>query len=215
MPSPNNLDFTCDWRFGFNLHAYGKNTVGYLLFWSGCGGVNLALDIEVSNPYSSAGQTVVTGPRIACIGLIESLNFDGGDDDPIRVVAYISKDRAADLRAKLSTPLTNTRVKVVWYIVAFDDDKKCWYEAALVRDNAKVEANIDTSNGDVQMFIANEGTRISDTLDLKVFKFEFQCVPARGQSTLLEFATGPTQKLIKKWGSADDDGDASDDDDAS
>jgi hypothetical protein len=28
---------------------------------------------------------------------------------------------------------------------------------------------------------------------------EFEIVPAEGESTLLEFATGPTQRLVKKW----------------
>src|SRR5438270_13336229 len=92
----NNLDFDCDWKFGFNLHALGKGTVGYLLFWSGCGGLNLTKDIQVWNPFDSAGQTVVSGPKVECVGLIESFRFEGGDDDPIRISAYISKDVSAD-----------------------------------------------------------------------------------------------------------------------
>lgn len=197
----NNLDFDCDWRFGFNLSSRGKGTIGYLLFWSGCGGLNLPRDIEVWNPFSSQGQTVVSGSTIKCIGLLERFRFEGGEDDPIRLAVYVSKDVAADLRAKLAKPLTTTRLKMAWYIVAYDDDKKAWYEASFVRDNEKVEANVDTSDGNVQMFISNEPTRIADTLDVKVYRFEFQVVPAANKSTLLEFATGPSQRLVKKWGS--------------
>lgn len=196
----NNLDFDCDWRFGFNLHSRGKGTVGYLLVWSGCGGLNLSTDIEVWNPFEPPGQTVVSGPKIKCVGLIESFRFAGGDDDPIRIAAYVSKDVAADVRATLSAPLQSTKVKLRWYIISYDDDTKCWYEAALVRDNKKVEANVDTSDGVMQMFIANQGTRIAETLDLKVYRFEFQVVPAAGKSALVEFATGPSQRLVKQWG---------------
>lgn len=197
----NNLDFVCDWKFGFNVDARNKGTVGYLLFWSGCSGLNLTKDIQVWNPFSDTqGQTVVSGPKINCIGLLESLRYEGGPEDPIRITAYVSKDIAANIRAKLASPLPSTKVKVQWYIIAFDDDAKNWYEAALIKDSAKAEANIDTAKGQVQMFLSSEATRISETLDLKVYRFEFQIVPAAGATTNLEFATGASQRLVKQWG---------------
>ena len=61
-----------------------------------------------------------------------------GDDDPISISAYVSKGAAADVRAKPARPVTSTKVKVAWYIIAYDDEKKGWYEAvAFVRDNGK------------------------------------------------------------------------------
>ena len=97
MPATtNNLNFDCDWKFGFNLSSKGKGVVGYLMFWSGCGGLNLTKDIEVWNPYSDTqGQTIVSGPKIKCLGLIESFRFEGGEEDPIRISAYVSKRLAA------------------------------------------------------------------------------------------------------------------------
>lgn len=199
-PSTNSLDFDCDWRFGFNLSAKGKGTVGYLLFFSGCGGLNLTKDIEVWNPWGEApGQTVVSGTTVKCIGLIETFRFEGGSEDPIRLVAYVSKDLAANIRAKLASPLSSTKVKVAWYIIAFDNQLKNWYEAAVVKGAGKVDANIDTNKGQVQMFIANEGTRISPSLDIEVYRFEMQIVPAAGSSANLEFATGASQRLVKSW----------------
>lgn len=200
VQSANNLSFDCDWQFGFNLHSLGKGTVGYLLFWSGVGGLNLKKDIQVWNPFDSAGQTVVQGPKIECIGLIEQFRFEGGEDDPIRITAYVSKDVAADVRATLARPLPSTKLKVAWYIVSYDDDTRCWYESSLVRDKKNAEANIDTADGVMQMFIDNQGTRIAETLDLKVYKLDFQIVPAAKKTSLLEFATGPSQRIVKKWG---------------
>lgn len=200
MPKTNSLDFDCQWRYGFNLNPQSKGTVGYLLFWSGCGGLNLPKDVEVWNPYGETpGQTVVQGVKIQCIGLIDTFRYEGGQEDPIRITAYVSKDVAANLRAKLANPLTSTKVKVQWYILAYDNDAKNWYEAALIKNKAKADANIDTEKGQVQMFIANEGTAIADTLDLRVYRFEFQVVPAIGSSTNLEFATGSSQRLVKRW----------------
>lgn len=200
MPQANSLDFDCNWKFGFNLSSKNKGTVGYLLFWSGCGGLNLTKDIEVWNPYSETqGQTVVSGPKIKCLGLIDTFRYEGGEEDPIRISAYVSKDLAANIRAKLASPLSSTKLKVQWYIIAFDNDAKNWYEAALIKDRAKADANIDTDRGQVQMSIANVGVSVADTLDLKVYRFEFQIIPAAGSSTNLEFATGASQKLVKRW----------------
>jgi hypothetical protein len=172
--------------------------VGYLLFWSGCGGLTLPLDIEVGNPFGGQGQTVITGQRVKCVGIIDHFQFGGGEEDPIRISAYVSKEVASDIRAKLARPLPNTKVKVVFYILSFDEDKKLWYESALVRDKAKAKGFVDATDGELQISIANEGTRIEENLDIKVFKFEFQITPAESPA-LLEFATGPSTRLVKKW----------------
>ena len=80
-----------------------------------------------------------------------------------------------------------------------DLDKKRWYEAALVRNKKKAEANIDSTKGELQIFIDKESTKIHESLDLRVYKFEFQIVPADGKTSELEFATGPSQRIVKKW----------------
>jgi hypothetical protein len=104
------------------------------------------------------------------------------------------------VRAKLARPLTNTKLKLAWYIIDFDEDSKNWYEAAFVKQPAQAEANIDSAGGELQIFIANEPTKASETLDINLFAFEFQVVPADGKNAKVEFATGPSQKLVKQWG---------------
>jgi hypothetical protein len=196
----NDLDFDCDWRFGLNLRPSLKGTVGYLLDWSGCGGLSLQKDIEVWNPFNTSGQRVVSGRIIKCIGLLESFRFAGGQNDPVRIKAFVSKGTAADLRSKLARPLTNTRLKLAWYIIDFDDSDKLWYEAAFLKSPKTADASIDSAGGELQIFVDNEPTRISETLDINVFGFEFQVVPADKKTATLEFASGPTRKLVKQWG---------------
>jgi hypothetical protein len=203
-PAPNNLNFDCNWRYGFNLDTKRKGMVGYVLFWSGCGGLTLAQDIEVWNPFSSGGQTVLTGPQIECVGLIEAFRFNGDTQDPIRVSLYVSKGTAANVRAKLAIPLTTTKLQFAFYIIGFDDERKTWYEAAFVQDAiGKVNAVVDTVNGNLQLFVSNEPTPLSDHLDIQVHKLEFQAVPADGKPSLLQFATGPTTRIIRQWGASD------------
>jgi hypothetical protein len=204
-PAPNNLNFDCDWRYGFNVDARRKGTVGYLLSWSGCGGLTLATDIEVWNPFSSPGQTVVSGAKVVCVGLIEHFKFEGGADDPIRISAFVSKGAAANVRAKLATPLTSTKLKVGFYVMGFDDERKAWYEAALIKDGSgKVSAVVDTVDGVLQLFVANETTPLAEHLDIQLQRIEFQLAPAEGKTATLEFATGPSTRVVRAWGDAGD-----------
>ena len=201
----NNLDFDCDWRFGFNLASKQKGMVGYLLFWSGCGGLTLGQDIVVWNPFTSPGQTILSGQTVTCVGLIEQFRFDGGSNEPMRVSAYVSKASAANVRAKLVSPLTNTKLKFTVYIIGYDDEKKAWYEAALINDaSCKLDAVLDVVDGELQLFVATAATAISDHLDILVYKLEFQVVPAIGKTATLEFATGPTTRVVRQWTGADD-----------
>lgn len=203
MASPaNNLNFDCDWRYGINLHPSRKARVGYLLSWSGCGGLNLTKDITVWNPFSTQGQRVVSGPKVDCLGLIETFRFDGDETDPIRIRAYVSKKTATDVRAKLARPLTNTKLKLGWYIIDFDEDDKLWFEAALVKSPTEATVNVDTAGGNLQLFIDNHATRVDDNLDIRLYGFEFQVVPADGETTNLEFASGSARRLVKQWGEA-------------
>lgn len=198
--SSNALSFKCNWRLGLNLR-FGKNDrIGYLLSLSGFGGLNLQKDIEAINPFSGAGQTVVSGSAIPCVGLLELFHFDGGEGDPLRLKAYLSKANAANVRAKLARPLSTTGLKLAWYIIDFDSDAKVWYEASFIRSPTQAEANLDGTGGDLQIFVDNEPTSLADHLDIGVFGLEIQVVPADGKSATLEFATGPRTRLVKRWG---------------
>jgi hypothetical protein len=193
------FDFDCDFRFGFNFDPPKHGTVGYLLFWSGCGGLSLQKDIEIWNPFAGTGQTIVSGPTITCVGVIHEFRFDGESDAPIRMVAYVSKATAANIRNRLASPVTSTTLQVAWYIISYDDERKQWYEAAFIKGGAKASANIDVVDGVLQLAIDPKPTRLNEQLDILVYRMEFQIVPAEGSSATLEFAAGPTQRLVKSW----------------
>lgn len=195
----NALNFDCDWRYALNLKSNSSGLVGYLLDWSGCGGLNLKKDIEVFNPCAADRRTVVKDNIVKCIGLIETFRFAGGTNDPVRISAFLSKGMASEVRAALARPITDTKVSVSWLIIDFDDERKQWYEAAFCKSPKKADANIDSGQGKLQLSIDGAGTRASEQLNLCVYRFEFQIVPADKKTSQLEFATGPTLKLVAKW----------------
>jgi hypothetical protein len=193
------FDFDCDFRLGFNFNPPNSGTIGYLLFWSGCGGLSLQKDIEIWNPFGGAGQTVASGPTISCVGVIQEFRFDGEPDAPIRIVAYVSKATAANIRNSLASGISATSLQVAWYVISYDDEKKQWFEAAFIQGGAKASANIDVVSGVLQLAVDSKPTRLSERLDIPIYKMEFQVVPAEGSSTNLEFASGPTQKAVRAW----------------
>jgi hypothetical protein len=197
--SANGFDYDCDFRLGFNFNPPRHGTIGYLLFWSGCGGLSLQKDIEIWNPFGGTGQTIVSGPRIPCVGVINEFRFEGEEDAPIRIVAYVSKATAANIRNRLASPVTSTTVQVAWYIVAYDDERKQWYEAAFIKGGAKASANVDVMDGVLQLSVDSKSTRLDDQLDILVYRMEFQVVPSEGSTSTLEFAAGPTQRLVRNW----------------
>ena len=200
MQNTNNLDYDCNFRFAFNLRSEAKSTVGYLLMCTGLGGLRLQKDIQVWNPFDGPGQNdSYRSTKIDCIGLIESFRFPGGENDPIRIVSYVSKGTAADVRSRLSSPLTNLKLKLSWYIIDFDNEAKVWYDAAFVKDASGTDANLSSRGGKLQIFIENKPEKITEALDVGVYRFELEVLPADGSSTTLEFASGPQQKLVRRW----------------
>jgi hypothetical protein len=91
-------------------------------------------------------------------------------------------------------------LKLAWYIINFDEADKLWFEAAYLKSPKMAEASLDSSGGDLQIFVDNQHTRISETLDIGVFGFEFQVVPADKKKCTLEFASGSKLRLVKQWG---------------
>lgn len=197
---PNATRFNCDWRGALNMNPAKQGSFGYLKYWVGCGGLALKDDIKVWNPLSHAKGLEEHGATIECVGAIERFEHFGGETDPIRIVAYVSRTNAASLRAKLASPMSNTALQVRWYIVSFDEEKKQWYEAAAIKNEANVEAQLDSMDGELQLFSERGGTKLGENIDVKLFRVEFQIVPSPDSSSELVFAFGPSTRLVFRWG---------------
>lgn len=195
----NGFHYECDFRLGFNFNPPNHGTIGYLLFWSGCGGLSLQKDIQIWNPFAGTGQVIVSGPTVSCVGVLHEFGFEGESDAPIRISAYVSKATAANIRNRLASPITSTAVQVAWYILSYDDERKQWFEAAFIKGGAKATANLDVVDGVLQWTVDSQATRLNDQLDIPIYRTEFQVVPAEGSASTLEFAAGPTQRLVKSW----------------
>jgi hypothetical protein len=201
------IQLHCDWRFAFNLKSSQKGTVGYISDWRGLGGLALEKDIVLWSPVPGSTSPLPkslqgnsgsgVADQVQCVAVIESLEFGGESWDPIRVVCYVSKDNQVKLRYKLVRPLLNTQLKLDYALLGYDEDSKGWY-SAFELDNAPSVAQVNTSDGALQLFVDFEPTAISETLDINVYRMEFQIIPTE-TTTRLKLATGPKHRYVTEW----------------
>ncbi len=196
------LTFDCDWRYAMNLSPERKARTGYLLSWTGVGGLNLKADMTLFNPYSGTGAEALKGKEVKCVGVFEKFSFGGDKEDPIRIVAFVSTANAAALRAKLASGISTTKLKFSFAICDFDFEAKRWFEAGMVQGNAKASAVVDTADGELQLFVQAVPTRIQPDIDLSLCRTEFQVAPSDKEAAKLSFATGANEKVVKEWGGA-------------
>jgi hypothetical protein len=225
-----NFGFECDWQRAINFEPGCTGTFGYLLFWSGCGGAlkpDLTLvnpftstgqSPEACSPEEGGeeGATV-----IKCVGVIEKFQFGGDPDDPIRISAYLSKQNASSLYGKLlGKEKLKTDLEVCWYIISCEGAGEKWYEAAYPAGFVHAMANIATDQsagkgggtlatdlikggGKLKINVKHEGTGLKGEdgeIDIRLYRFEFEMVPAAGELVDLNFALGFGANVVKGWG---------------
>jgi len=184
------LIFNCNYMYGFNIDPNRKEKVGYLMEWNG-GGMNLEADIEVWDPMNDDG-------KVTCVGLIEFYEFGGGALDPITIKTWVSTANATIVSTTLKSTLKTTDCNFKWLILDFDEEEKCWYEAAPQEDT--VNGNLNSTGGNLQVSVEDTPQKIAENIDTNIYSFYFQSVPAANENFALPFSKGKTGKFVKNWG---------------
>lgn len=200
----NSLEFNCRWQATFQRKHLEHSMMGYLLSWSGCGGLKLKADaFQLSAPTVSVDGKKVCGPTIKCAGIIESLSYAGTPTGPISMRVFLHKEMAADIRNHFSKPFTNLSVKLAWLIVDYDPSGKSWYGASHLKNPKEAEAVLDTVGGTPQIFLDAQPTLLlPEAGNSGYVRLAFQLVPAAKKKTELEFAAGATERWINTWGTS-------------
>ncbi len=202
MPVSNDLDVTCAWQDGFNVAPNRRGPFGYLLEWSGLGGLVLSKDIVVWNPLAGSGQSLLGAATVSCVGVIERFRFGGDVTDPIRISCFVSQENQTNLRAKLARDLVNTKVRMSWSVVSYDEAAKAWFEAIDLIDPTRLDGLVNTVDGALQIEIDGTPTSIGEQQHVHVYRFEVEVVPQPNKLTTLQFALGQNQRIVAEWGEA-------------
>jgi hypothetical protein len=204
VPVSNDLDVTCAWQHTFNVAPNRKGPFGYLMELSGLGGLILSKDIVVWNPLAGTSQTLLGGPTVNCVGVIERFRYGGDVTDPIRLSCFVSQENRTNLRAKLSRDLVNIKVRMKWLLVGYDEAAKAWFSEVELLDPTQLDGLVNTVDGVLQVSVAGTPTRLSDAQDLQVYRFELELVPPPETVATIQFALGQNQRIVSQWGETEE-----------
>jgi hypothetical protein len=189
-----------------------KQRTGYLLTLDGLGlDAALPQDIQVFSPFNAAAadytaadlviDTSITPAKLTCVGIIESLNWNGGVGDPISISAFISSENAQQIKAKLQTTLKTTSIKhLSWWIVNFDEENKAWFEECYPKDPTHITGQLNAAGTSVRLSVDNDATKVASNIDVNVYRVNFEVVPAANSTYVLGFGISQQKKHVKAWG---------------
>jgi hypothetical protein len=203
MAVSNDLDVACSWQQAFNVSSNQKGPFGYLLEWSGLGGLVLSKDIVVWNPLAGTGQSLLGGATVSCVGVIERFRFGGDVTDPIRISCFLSQENQTNLRAKLARDLVNTKVRMSWSVVGYDEAAKAWFEEIDLIDPTRLDGLVNTVDGELQIDVDGGPTLVGAQQNVQVYRFELEVVPPPRKVTTLQFALGQNQRIVAEWGESE------------
>ncbi|HTE51645.1 MAG TPA: hypothetical protein VK698_12415, partial [Kofleriaceae bacterium] len=125
----------------------------------------------------------------------------GGDvTDPIRISCFLSQENQTNLRAKLARDLVNTKVRMRWNVVGYDEAAKAWFEAIDLIEPTQLDGLVNTVDGALQIDVDGAPTSIGEQQHLQVYRFEVEVVPVPRKLTTLQFALGQNQRIVAQWG---------------
>lgn len=207
------FNFDCDWKSALVMDPTKKQRTGYLLTLDGLGlDAALPQDIQVFSPFNAAAadytagdlviDTSMTPAKLTCVGIIESLAWNGGVGDPISISAFISSENAQQIKAKLQTTLKTTSIKhLSWWIVNFDEENKAWFEEAYPKDPAHITGQLNApGKTDVRLHVDDAATKVAQNIDVNVYRLFLEIVPAANSTYVLGFGISQQKKHVKAWG---------------
>lgn len=209
------FDLECDKESGFVMDPNVHKRFGYITSLNGFGLKDdlLASDLQVNVPFNSGdgpsykGLKYTKGTDTAPIGMatvvgvIEKFSWEGGVGSPIKLEFYVSQDNVSQIKALQQLTLKHTKIqKLAWWIADYDQEAKCWYEAAYPLGITGAITGIITGKENPELDVDLNPVVVKDGIDVNVYKVTIAVVPAANFQYTLHFATTKTTKVIKSWG---------------
>jgi len=198
-------NYPCDWKAGFVMDASKKQRVGYLTAFTGLGTQvgALAQDIEVWSPYGATptyAGVAIAAEKVKCVGIIQSVDYGGGVGDPYGFNVYISGNNAQKLNAAMKNTFDSTTISVCnWWVGNFDEEEKAWYEEVYPKNN-DMKGMLNAQGKNMKIAVDSVGVKVNSNVDVKVFSWYFEIVPAANVLTDVLYAVGVKKNSVKHWG---------------
>lgn len=181
------IEKPCEIEAGYNLERDTQSVIGHLLYLK-IGTKELSADQTVKVPGTFTDETVV--------GVLESLNWDGGYAQPIAINARVSTKNKQELTLLLHKNLSNTEVLFRVKIYEYDPLAKKYFTSFHSQDtNLKGLIQKDGT----QLSLSVLDTPADEVISPQNYALEVGIMPAEIEQTI-HFATGDQKNVVKAWG---------------
>ncbi len=194
------LDLSCNVQSPFAPFSAGTQPVGFITDFFGLGLANpLSKDLQVYTPFSqtpSYAPLTVTQGQANVVAVVESLMWNGGVSDSLKLKCWISSRNAQQLTA---LPSGNTSIETLGFLtIDFDLETKVWFEQFYPQLPFKIMAQLATAQGNALLTLSETSTPTS--LGNLPYCLIFELIPAASQVTQFLVATSSTAKTVRSWG---------------
>jgi hypothetical protein len=207
-------EFDCDKDSGFLPDPDEHKSVGYItslavsnaagpfkpdlqvfVQWNGTG-------TQPSYPglkFSQSPSTSLLG-KAAVVGVIDKFSWPGGPGNPITIDFWVSQENANQLKAIQQGTLTTAKVTALqWWICAFDQETKVWYERSYPLEPDTI-TGIIAGKENPELNVDLTGAPVKDEIDVSVYKVSMSVQPPANQQYSLHFASSSAKPVAKSWG---------------
>jgi hypothetical protein len=207
-------EFECDKNFGFLPGPNERKSVGYITSLAGFNAAGpFKPDLQVFVPWNGTGTRPsypglkFTQPpsasllgKATVVGVIEKFSWPGGAGNPITIDLWVSQENATQLKAIQQSKLTTKVTALEWWICAYDQEAKVWYEQAYPKNVPAITGTI-TGKDNPELDVDLLGAPVMmDGIDLNVYRVTMSVTPAANQQYSLHFANSPKSAVVKSWG---------------
>jgi hypothetical protein len=208
------FEFACDKDTGFLMDPNVHKTFGYVVQLNGFGlGATLSPDLQVHIPYNTGAAPTYpllqyTAPTpeapvgvAKVVGVMEKWSWNGAVGGPLEVDVWMSQENAFQVKALQQLTLKNTSVTAfAWWIGAYDQETKVWYEASYALGSGLITGIINGQDGNMDLDVDLSGAQAAAGIDVMVYKVSIKIVPAANQQYTFHMANSSSKKTVKSWG---------------
>lgn len=181
------ISMQCDVNQGFNFVADNQNQIGYIVSLA-IGTTTLRPDLSVKDPTSGTSTQVVA--------VLSQVSWAGGQSDSVKFVGQVSTANKQTLLLLLHQALSNTQTQIGFKVFTYDPVAKKYYKSFFPATDATLKGLIATSS---QLTISSSpGSEVQSPAN---FQISVAVVPQPIAQTI-QFATGASAQVAKRWGVA-------------
>jgi hypothetical protein len=184
------ISYHCDVVNGFNAQSDVQTITGLLTYLK-IGDTEYLSDLSVTNPEDIESE-------IACVGVLSSVFWGGGEADPLQFDMRISTANKNSSIELVQKTLVNTEVDFTFVVFEYDPIAKKYFRC-FHNDDEVYNGLVLKEGGDLAIGVDPDAA--GEVVAPKNFPFSIGIMPpepTEGQP--IHFAASVDKKMVKQWG---------------